>query len=120
MTTMTPAEAKTTRERLGVTTEFIADRIGVTKGRVWEYESPTRRRPLPDHAAAVIDGLAATFDRAVEDAARKVPKSGVIPRHASIEAFEAWCPALAGWGAGAQSALVAAVQQKLQMPVEFR
>lgn len=120
MSTITPAEAKTIRERLGVTTEFIADRIGVTKGRVWDYESPTRRVALPPHAGQVLADLAATFDRAVADKVKEAQKRGVIPRHTDPEAFAAWCPALAGWGPGAQAALVAAIQQQAQASVVYR
>ena len=118
--TITPAEAKTIRERIGVNTAFIADRIGVTKGRVWDYESPTRRRHLPEHASGTLLTLSATFDRAVEAKVKEARKSGTIPRHTSIEEFETWCPELAGWGTAAQAALIAAVQQQTQATVVYR
>lgn len=120
MTTMTPAEAKTIRERLGVPTEYIAERIGVTKGRVWDYESPARRRPLPPAAADVLADMAATFDAAVDQAVAAVRKTGVIPRHTDPEAFAAWVPTLRDWPIGVQGALIAAVQQQTAATVEYR
>lgn len=118
--TITPAEAKTIRERIGVPTQFVADHLGVTKGRVWDYESPKRTRNLPDHASTGLLHLGSVFDRAVSKAATKATKAGYVPRHRSLEDFERWCPDLKGWGVGAQAALVAAVSQQAALGVDYR
>lgn len=118
---MTPAEFKTAHEALGVSTAFLADRIGVSSGRIWEYESPNRRKPVPDHAAEIMRELVNTFDTAAERLAAEVKLGGseFVPRYADLERFEAAVPELAGWGALTQGLLVAQVQRDLRVPVEY-
>lgn len=117
---MLPAEAKTIRERTGLTTAQVADRIGVTVGRVWQLEAPARRTPLPESAAAVLDAIAATFDAAVRAGVLRARRLRHVPRYATPAEFDAAVPALAGWGNGTHAAYVAAIATILpDLPVEF-
>lgn len=118
---MSPAEMKTLHEGLGVSTAFLADRIGISQGRVWEYESPTRAIPVPEHAAEVVWGLAEDFRAAAARLAAEVKLGGsrAVPRYVALEDFEEQFPALTGWGALTQGLLVAEVHRTTGAPVEY-
>lgn len=118
---MTPAEFKTSHECLGVSTEFIARAVGVSVGRIWAYEHPDRTADVPEHAASVMLELLTDFEasavRMVEEIVRA--GEGFVPRHVDLSAFEELVPAMRGWGQLAQGHLIAEVQRRLQVPVEY-
>lgn len=118
---MTPAEFKTAHEALGLTTEYIAKRIGVSVGRVWAYEHPARTAPVPEHAAEVMRDLVIDAERAVESVILRMQGSGtdVIERHIDPAQFFGHHPGLTGWGGLAQGLILAEVQRRVQLPIEF-
>lgn len=118
---MTPAELKTAHEGLGLSTEYIARRIGVTVGRVWAYEHPSRTAAIPDHAAEVMRDLLNDREAAVATITEHLrgEHAEVIQRHASLAAFYAEHPDLNGWGGLAHGLILAEVQRRLQLPIEY-
>lgn len=118
---MTPAEFKTAHESLGVSTAFLSERIGVVATRIWAYESPGRTIPVPKRASDVMRDLLVDFDAAaneIEEAVR-ITNEGFIPRHVELAAFELWLPMLAGWGRLSQGLVIAEVQRRLQVSIEY-
>ncbi|WP_165608865.1 DUF1870 family protein [Mycolicibacterium fortuitum] len=61
---MTPAELRCLREFLGLTTAWLADRLGIRERRLQRMEAGAE--PIPDGVAAEIDDLAATTAEYVE------------------------------------------------------
>lgn len=74
---MTPAEFKATRERLGLTVRWLAERWGVQETTIQRWE---RNRALPSDLAEDMGGLAGRFDvqvdalRAAGAAVLRVPR----------------------------------------------
>lgn len=118
---MTPAEYKTAHEALGLTAAYIAQRCGVSVGRIWAYEHHTRTAPVPDHAAEVMRDLGRDADDAIDALILRIEASGaeVIERHVDLERFYALHPSLTGWGNLGQGLLLAEVQRRLQLPIEY-
>lgn len=118
---MTPAELKTAHESLGMSTANLAERMGVSSGRVWVYEAATRTLDVPEHAAAVVLDLLNDREATAEYLADVIADSelGYIPRHRDLAEFERWAPAMRGWGVLAQGMLIADLQRRLQLPVEW-
>lgn len=63
---MTPAEFKATREALGLSSQWLADRWGVALYSVQRWE---RSRTLPDELSADIDGLVGRMRDEIDRAA---------------------------------------------------
>lgn len=118
---MTPAEFKTAHEALGVSTAFLAERIGVSSGMVWKYESTARTAEVPDHAEDVMRGLLNDWEAASDRLTAEVrdAEDGVIVRSVDLGEFYMRVPELRGWGALAQGLLLADVQRRCQAPIEF-
>ena len=60
---MTPAELKCARERLGLTTQWLADRWGVALYSVKRWETS---RTVPDDLAADVEVMLDRMDGAIE------------------------------------------------------
>lgn len=119
---MTPAEFKTAHEALGLSAEFLSDRLGIHVNRIWAYEHHERRAPVPDHAAEAMRDLLNDFECAVERIASESegPEVESLPRYVKLERFHAAVPELAGWPLLSQSLLLAEVQRRLpSLPVEY-
>jgi transcriptional regulator with XRE-family HTH domain len=118
---MTPADFKTAHEALGISADFLAARIGVHVNRIWAYELPARVRNVPENAAEQMRDLANAFDETVEYLTEQLARDGAafIPRHVSLDAFESWAPQLAGWGRTSQGLLLAEIQRRLSLPIEY-
>lgn len=74
---MTPAEFKCTRELLGLSTRWLADRWGVSHLSVQRWE---RDRTLPDELARDVDDMADGFWRLVRDGMARSDGSIEVPR----------------------------------------
>lgn len=117
---MTPAEFKTSHECLGLSTEFIASKVGVTVGRIWAYEHPSRTADVPDRAAEAMRDLLNDFECAAERLASDYREQGeVIQRKVNLQEFYADVPELDGWPALSQGMLLAEVQRRTQLPIVF-
>lgn len=116
---MSPAEFKTAHESLGVSTAFLAERIGVSSGRIWAYEATDRTLPVPDHAAAIMRQLVREFEEVAAGIARDGKLAGLIERQADLAAFESTWPTMAGWGPLAQGLAIARAADLAQLPVEY-
>jgi len=118
---MTPAEYRTLRDAIGAPAELVAEVTGKHVNSVWRWEHPTRTLPVPEDAERALREMAAAYEQAVTDLAAHVTDSdaGVIPRHVSLRAFYEVCPSVKGWGPGVQGSVVAEVQSRLAMPVEY-
>lgn len=55
---MTPAELRSRREALGLSVAALAERLGVTRAAVYNWESG--KRPMPQWLGLALDGIAAT------------------------------------------------------------
>lgn len=60
---MTPAELKCARERLGLTTQWLADKWGVALYSVKRWETS---RTVPDDLAADVEAMLGRMDGAIE------------------------------------------------------
>ena len=116
---MTPADYKTAHEALGLTTAFLAERTGVVVGRIWAYEHHDRTRMVPPPASKVMRELMACWDAAADRLAREARPGEFIPRQTTPEAFYAAVPELDGWPMEAQGPLLAEVQRRVQLPIEY-
>lgn len=116
---MNPAEFKTGHESLGVSTDFLTKRVGVNATTIWKYERTDRGLPVPEHAAEVMRGLLDDFESAVERTSAEAVERGWILRHVPVEAFYEAVPELAGWGPLAQGLLLAEVQRRVSLPIEY-
>lgn len=118
---MTPAEFRTYHDALGVSADFVASEIGVHINMIGRYESPTRRLPVPDQAADVMRHLVTSWDAAADRLAAQCRRPGVdvIPRHVELETFYERVPELRGWGVVAQGLLLAEVQRRVQLGIEY-
>lgn len=119
---MRPATFKTARESMGLTGAFVAERIGVTVGRIWSYESPDRTLDVPAHAAEVMTNLLLDFEMAADFLAEgaSAPEAESITRHTDVEAFYRAVPALDGWGEISQALLLAEVLRRVPgIPIEY-
>lgn len=117
---MTPAEFKTAHECLGLSTEFIANRVGVTVGRIWAYEHPSRTADVPEKAAQVMLDLLNDFDAAADRLEAEYREEGEeILRHSDLAKFHAAVPELQGWPALSQGLLLAEVQRRTRLPIAF-
>ncbi len=112
---MTPAELRTAHDALGVSTEFLADRLGISSQQVWRYEHPGRTADVPDRVAEVIRDLLNDQDVAAERITEELAQSDEpIPRYVSMDDFDMAVPEMAGWGPNAQGLLIAEVQRRLE------
>lgn len=118
---MSPAELRTAHDALGVSTELIAERIGCHVNMIWRYEHPDRQRPVPLKVEEAVRDMLNDFDVAAERIAAEVEVrgEGFVPRYTSAAVFDQAVPELAGWGERSQGLLVAEVQRRLQLPVEY-
>jgi len=118
---MTPADFKTAHEYLGLTTDYLAKRIGVSIGRIWAYEHPERTAHVPDHAAAVIDDLLLARQHAAQKLASWCIMAGyaAIPRYRDQIELEQLVDGIDGWGPLAQGLIIADAQHITGLPVEW-
>jgi len=118
---MTAAEYRTLRDSIGAPAELVAEVTGKHVNSVWRWEHPTRTLPVPEDAERALREMAAAYEQAVTDLVEHTEASGlgVIPRHVQLRAFYKVCPSVKGWGPGVQGAVVAEVQSRLAMPVEY-
>lgn len=116
---MNPAEFKTAHEALGLSTDFIAKRVGVHSQMIWRYESPDRATDVPPRAERVMRELLAQFDAAADRVAGECEGSRTIPRYPNLDDFYAAVPELTGWGMAAQGMLIAEVQRRLALPIAY-
>jgi len=118
---MTPAEFRVAHIALGVSAPFLAKRLGVYTSRVWQYATPDRNIDVPEHIAHSMRELQADFDAAVDDlTARALAEDlDALPLYRTADEFDAAVPMLAGWGLNTQGLVVAEVQRRLQLPVEW-
>lgn len=119
---MSPAELRTARDSLGISAEFLAERIGVHINSVWRYEHPNRQADIPEHAAEVVRDMLNDFDCAAERVAAEVEADpdGSIPRMVTTEDQEEHTPELKAWGPNAYGHLIAEVQRRTVRPVEYQ
>lgn len=108
-------------QSLGLSTAFIAEKVGVVVGRIWDYESTDRAADIPDRAEQVMNELLAQFDGAADELTVKCRRAEVefIPLYTTPERFDAEVPMLAGWGMLAQGMLAAEVQRRVRKPIEY-
>lgn len=112
---MTPAELRTAHDALGVSTDFLADRLGISAQQVWRYESPKRKADIPERVAEVIRDLLNDQECAIERIASELAESDEpIPRYVSMDDFDMAVPEMAGWGPNAQGLLIVEVQRLLE------
>ncbi|TDW31008.1 helix-turn-helix domain-containing protein [Cryobacterium psychrophilum] len=67
--TVTAAEFKILRERLGVSGRWLADRVGVQDRQVRRWESGVA--PVPADVVALIEGMDVAADKRADDIARE-------------------------------------------------
>ena len=114
---MSPADLRTAHDALGVSTDFLADRLGISAQQVWRYENPKREADVPERVAEVVRDLLNDFDCAVERIAEDVAASDdAIPRYVSMDDFDMAVPEMRGWGPSSQGQLIVAVQARLALP----
>ncbi len=90
---LTPAEVKAWRERMGLSTRWLAERWGTPEPSVQRWE---RRRSLPPGLVADFTGIIADFDARVESLAAAGHDRYVVPRVSSVEGYPAaWHRAVA-------------------------
>lgn len=112
---MSPAELRTAHDALGVSTDFLAERLGISTQQVWRYESPKRTADVPERVAEVVRDLLNDQECAVERlAAELAGTDDPIPRYVLMEDFDMAVPEMAGWGASAQGLLIVEVQRRLE------
>lgn len=120
---MNGAELKTAHEALGVTTQFLADRIGVHISVIWKWESPTHRLTPNERAEEVLNELLADFELAADELAQyaEQPEVESIPRYLNLTEFYDASPALRDWGQLSQGLLLAEVQRRVPgVRIEYR
>lgn len=120
MTGMTPAEFKTAHDALGLSGEFIAGRIGVHPNMVGRYEHPDRKGEVLEGPTRVMRELLAAWESSVDTLAAQAKARGHIVRRIEIEEFYRDAPEMYGWGATAQGLVLAEVQRRLQLSIEYR
>lgn len=115
---MSPADLRTAHDALGVSTEFLADRLGISSQQVWRYESPKRAADIPERVAEVIRDLLNDQECAAERIAAELAGSDdePIPRYLSMDDFDMAVPEMCGWGPDAQGLLIVEVQRRLERP----
>lgn len=112
---MNAAELRTAHDALGVSTEFLAERIGCSSQMVWRYESPKRAADIPERVAEVVRDLLNDQECAIERITEEVMRDGGdIPRYTELAAFYDAVPEMDGWGANAQGLLIVEVQRRLE------
>lgn len=116
---MTPAELKVAHEMLGVSTAFLALRTGKSSRMIWHYESPGS--VVPDDVAQVVIELVNDRDEAANalEAHLRATGADVIERHKDLAVFERLTPQMAGWGESAQGLLLAEVQRRMRLPIDY-
>lgn len=83
---MTPATARTLRESLGLTAQWIADRHGVSKQTITKYESGNIR--VSDEYANLLDLLDQDAGMAAADALEILQFHPIGERHYSVPALD--------------------------------
>lgn len=118
---MRPAEFKTAHELLGVSTKFLAGRCGVVSTRIWAYEATDRVPDVPEHASEAMRDLLNDRECAVVKLIEHLydTEADAIPRHTDLEEFYSVVPEMRGWGALAHGLLLAEVQRRVQLPIEW-
>jgi transcriptional regulator with XRE-family HTH domain len=112
---VTPAELRTAHDALGVSTEFLAERLGISSQQVWRYENPKRTADIPERVAEVVRDLLNDQECAVERITSELAASDdPIPRYVSMDDFDMAVPELRGWGPNAQGLLIVEVQRRLE------
>lgn len=119
VSTMNPAELKTHHQALGVSTEFLAERIGCHVNLIWRWEHPSRTIPIAPHAEAAVRQLLNDREAALERLTVELRDWGSLPRYADLADFDAAVPEMAGWGDAAQGLMLAELQARLQAPIEY-
>lgn len=99
---MTPAEFKSCRQSMGLTTAWLAHRWGVAERSVQRWE---RDRILPDNLAADLAGLQVRFAAEVAKAVEEDGDAIIVPRTNldSVGGFPASWWQLVAWAAHLQT-----------------
>ncbi len=115
---MTPAELKVAHESLGVSTAFLAERTGKSSRMIWHYERPGG--VVPDDVAGVVIDLVNTRDEVADRLVQGIAfmQGDVIVRE-QLERFEAANPEMAGWGQTAYGLLLAEVQRRMRLGIDW-
>lgn len=92
---MTPAEYRIIAESLGITQAFLAERTGLSVGRVHALGLPSRTIDVPEHAADTLADLAVTFDAELAEIVEG--DTSTLERHTKATAFWKAHPRLDGW-----------------------
>lgn len=95
--TMTKAELRTTREAIGLTPRFIAERVGCHPNIIWRQESATHPAVVTDAVSDAVYALLEEFDEAVNAEALAAKKRKRIYRARTFEEFTTMHPLLAAW-----------------------
>lgn len=115
---LSSAELKVAHESLGVSTAFLAERTGKSSRMIWHYER--RGGVVPDDVARVVIDLVNTRDETVESIISwLVAYDADVIERTSLEQFEHDRPAMAGWGEQAYGLVLAEVQRRLRLPIDW-
>lgn len=119
---MTPAELRTAWDALGVSAQFVAERAGVGVSLVWRHAAVDRGElPVTDRIGDAVRDMLNDWDAAADRLTTELRDTDAdsISRHVELDAFYAYAPELRGWGVKAQGLLLAEIQRRLQLPIEY-
>lgn len=122
---MTPAEYRTIAESLGITQAFLAERTGMSEGRVYNLGSSRRTLDVPERATVTLLDLANTFDEALADAIERYRDDSAaglaesVACHTDADAFHAEHPKLDGWPLSSQWPLLVQIMVATKASVVY-
>lgn len=116
---MHPAQFKTTRERLGLSAQWVADSLGVTIQRIYLVEASNRPIPVPERHAEYLLGLERDFEAEVARAVKSHKKGEPVSRYRNVDEWHAAHPLLSAWPASSQGMFSSAVAERVGESVSY-